>query len=149
MGNICRSPTAEGFFTHHLRHSALHGRVGADSAGTHSYHLGNNPDSRAILAAHEFGVDISKLRARKIRAGDFQSFDRIIAMDQHNLAILEQLAPAATRTRLNLMMDFSDRPGPDEVPDPYYGSRQDFAYMCELLDDATRGLLRKLEEQGV
>ena len=149
MGNICRSPSAEGFFRHHLQRSELADRVSVDSAGTHSYHLGNSPDHRAIQAASHFGVDLGGLRARKITTDDFRAFDRIVAMDRDNLASLERLAPMDARARLSLMMEYAQTPGPDEVPDPYYGSQQDFVYMCELLDDATRGLLGRLEEEGV
>ena len=120
--------------------------VKADSAGTHSYHIGSSPDERAIREAGRFGVDIGGLRARKIRAEDFSTFDLIVAMDHHNLNILERLAPVPAHASLDLMMNFTDLSGPDEVPDPYYGSQQDFAYMCELLDQATRGLLDTLEE---
>lgn len=146
MGNICRSPTAEGFFKHHLQNSGLAGQVGADSAGTHSYHLGSSPDPRAIREAGLWGVDISSLRARKIQQEDFEDFDRIVAMDHGNLGILQQLAPEPAHASLDLMMAWSGLPGPDEIPDPYYGSRQGFSYMCELLDEATRGLLKALEE---
>jgi protein-tyrosine phosphatase len=147
MGNICRSPTAEGFFRHHLQQSALCGRIGVDSAGTHGYHLGNRPDERAIGAAAGFGVDLADLRARRITAGDFETFDRIIAMDRDNLADLGRLAPAGRHARFGLMMDYASGAGPAEVPDPYYGSLRDFAYMCELLDRATRGLLRRREAE--
>ena len=121
------------------------GQVNADSAGTHSYHLGSIPDARAISAAARFGVDISGLRARKIEAADFARFDRIIAMDHHNLMTLEQLAPAPAHAKISLMMKYASEPGPEEVPDPYYGSRQDFSYMCRLLNDATCELVRSLE----
>ncbi len=145
MGNICRSPAAEGFFCHHLERSTLAGTVSADSAGTHSYHIGNSPDPRAVDAAARFGVDISGLRARRVTTADFLHFDRIIAMDQGNLEDLRRLAPPAPKSRLELMLAHAPGAGVGEIPDPYYGSRQDFAHMCDLLDQATRGLVRALE----
>jgi protein-tyrosine phosphatase len=145
MGNICRSPSAEGFFCHHLEKSSISKLVSADSAGTHSYHIGNAPDHRAISEAGQFGVDISQLRARKITASDFGRFDLIIAMDQHNLSLIEQLQPAHSHAQIALMMDYDHSEGLSEVPDPYYGSQEDFTFMCRLLDKASRNLLHKLE----
>jgi protein-tyrosine phosphatase len=145
MGNICRSPTAEGFFRHHLERSALAGAIGVDSAGTHEYHLGNAPDPRAVEAASCFGVDISKLRARRVTGADFHDFDRIVAMDQQNLHALQRLSPGGGGVEPELMMAHAPRLHINEVPDPYYGGPRDFQHMCELLDEATRGLLQSLE----
>ena len=145
MGNICRSPSAEGFFSHHLDKSSISDRVSTDSAGTHSYHIGNSPDSRAISEAGRFGVDISALRARKISVMDFDQFDLILAMDKHNLRLIKQLQPARSRAKLALMMEYAPSEGVEEVPDPYYGSQVDFTLMCDLLDLATKNLLRRLE----
>jgi len=145
MGNICRSPSAEGFFSHHLAGSGIRDRVGTDSAGTHSYHLGYPPDSRAIAEAGRFGVDISSLRARKINNGDFERFDLILGMDDHNLSIIDAMRDEGARAQTGLMMDYAPTAGFEEVPDPYYGSQKDFTLMCELLDDATKNLLVHLE----
>lgn len=145
MGNICRSPSAEGFFARALAGSAYADQVSIDSAGTHGYHVGQPPDSRAVETAQGFGVDISGLRARKVSADDFDRFDLIVAMDQDNLAELTARQPAGSRARLVAMMDFHPEPRPDEVPDPYYGGMSGFRYMCELLDAATRGLLEEVE----
>jgi protein-tyrosine phosphatase len=147
MGNICRSPSAEGFFMHHLAHSKISGLVGADSAATHSYHLGYPPDSRAIKEAQQFGVDIGHLRSRKVSRDDFSRFDLILGMDEHNLDILNQLQPDDSRAGTGLMMDYAPAAGYTEVPDPYYGSQEDFRLMCELLDQATRNLLVHLESE--
>jgi len=152
MGNICRSPSAEGFVRAGLERAGLADRVRADSAGTHGYHLGHPPDSRAIRMAAEFGVDISDLRARRVQTGDLREFDLVLAMDQANLRALEQmgqgLAAGARRAELGLMLDYSPRFGHlREVPDPYYGELGDFRYMCELLEDATIGLLDSLSRR--
>ena len=147
MGNICRSPCAQGFFRHHLDRSPIGARVSTDSAGTHSYHLGCSPDPRAITEAGRFGIDISHLRARKIQAADFEVFELALAMDPHNLMLMEQLRPERARADTGLMIDYVPSSGLDEVPDPYYGSQADFALMCELLDQATRNLVLQLESR--
>jgi protein-tyrosine phosphatase len=123
MGNICRSPSAEGFFTHHLQKS----------------------DSRAIAEAAGFGVDISALRARRVTETDFAHFDLILGMDQHNLQLLNRMQPTQSRAKTGLMMDYAPEAGYQEVPDPYYGTHADFRLMCELLDRATQELVRQLE----
>ena len=148
MGNICRSPSAEGYFRHHLAQSSLSGRITFDSAGTHGYHVGNSPDDRAQATMARRGIDISDLRARKVRITDFSEFDLIIAMDEDNLQILESMDDGGG-AKLVLMMRYSDQfDDHREVPDPYYGGQDGFDYMCDLLDEATRGLLVKLEAGG-
>ena len=147
MGNICRSPSAEGFFLHHLKDSKLQDTVGADSAGTHSYHLGYPPDSRAIAEASRFGVDIADLRARKVLADDFNRFDLILGMDEHNLQLIDQMDTGNSRAATGLMMNYAPDTGYREVPDPYYGSQSDFTLMCELLDKATRALVSHIESE--
>ncbi len=141
MGNICRSPSAEGFFVNALMQSELKDKVITDSAGTHGYHVGHSPDPRAIKTAADFGVDISALRARKVSESDFDEFDLIIAMDSSNVADLERIRPANAKAALQKMMDFHPAKQPPDVPDPYYGGMDGFTYMCELLESATRGLL--------
>ena len=147
MGNICRSPSAEGFFKHHLASSGIAALVATDSAGTHSYHLGYPPDPRAVSEAGNFGVDISALRARKIVPADFGQFDLILGMDHQNLALIEQMQPGQSRARSALIMDYATGTSYEEVPDPYYGTQKDFTLMCELLTEATRNLLSELESQ--
>ena len=151
MGNICRSPTAEGVFIHQVKDSAFKARISTDSSGTHGYHIGHPPDPRAIATAAENGVDIAQLRARKVRQSDFEEFDLIIAMDNDNLAILKDLQPKGSRAQLKLMLDYlpEDSPGlsakqrlESEVPDPYYGDQRDFEYMYELLVPASAGRVR-------
>ena len=145
MGNICRSPSAEGFLRARLPAERLVDQVGTDSAGTHSYHVGHAPDHRAIEVAADYDVDISDLRARRVTEEDFHHFDLVIAMDEANLRQLQALQRAAgpgARADLRLMMDFAaNGGGRSEVPDPYYGGLDDFRLMCDLLKDATDGLL--------
>ena len=145
MGNICRSPSAEGFFLQALQTSKYTEQVSTDSAGTHGYHVGHTPDSRAIETALSFGVDISGLRARKVSVSDFDDFDMIIAMDHDNFADLQRLQPKGSKATLKLMMQYHPEAQPEEVPDPYYGGMSGFTYMCKLLDSATRGLLSDVE----
>lgn len=145
MGNICRSPSAEGFFINALKQSAIAKNVSTDSAGTHGYHVGHSPDARAVETAKGFGVDISYLRARKVSVSDFHEYDLIIAMDRDNLANLQRIQPVDSSARLKMMMEYHPEGRPEEVPDPYYGGMDGFTYMCELLVSATAGLLKDIE----
>lgn len=145
MGNICRSPSAEGFFARVLQQSAYKDRVSIDSAGTHSYHIGHAPDQRAVETAANFGVAIGHLRARKVSEVDFQNYDLIVAMDRSNFADLRAIQPSDSTARLKMMMEYHPQGHPEEVPDPYYGGIDGFTYMCELLQSATAGLLNDVE----
>jgi protein-tyrosine phosphatase len=147
MGNICRSPSAEGFFANALEDSAYKDLISIDSAGTHSYHVGYEPDSRAIDMAAKFGVEIGHLRARKVKTADFKDFDLIIAMDRSNYANLQSIQPSGSGASLKMMMNYHPERQPEEVPDPYYGGIDGFRYMCELLEAATAGLLSDVEER--
>ena len=146
MGNICRSPSAEGFFARALEQSAYREHVSIDSAGTHSYHVGHAPDTRAVDTALNFGVDIAQLRARKVSTRDFHNFDLIVAMDRSNFEDLQSIQPSDSTARLTMMMNYHPETHPTDVPDPYYGGIDGFTYMCELLDLATSGLLQEVEE---
>lgn len=147
MGNICRSPSAEGFFALALEQSDYRELVSIDSAGTHSYHVGHAPDPRSVQSASNFGVDIAHLRARKVSLSDFHDYDLIIAMDRSNLANLQSIRPTGSKASLKMMMSYHPQAQPDEVPDPYYGGMDGFTYMCELLESATSGLLENVEER--
>jgi len=152
MGNICRSPTAEGVLRHKLQRAGLGDAVLVDSAGTFGGHAGDPPDPRAQQHAKARGVDLSKLRARRVTEADFRRFDLILAMDDHNLAALEKLRPAGAPEPLRLT-SFARRPdAPREVPDPYYGGPDGFAVVLDLIDDACEGLLvhlrARLETRG-
>jgi protein-tyrosine phosphatase len=144
MGNICRSPTAEGVFRAQVAAAGLSERIVTDSAGTHGYHIGEPPDPRSIKAAAARGIDISDLRARMVRADDFQRFDLVLAMDKQNQQALADLCPAGTSDRLRMFMEFAPEAGRREVPDPYYGGSDGFSHVLDLCDAAARGLLKHL-----
>ena len=147
MGNICRSPTAEGVFRRVLAEQAPHLQIEVDSAGTHDYHVGSPPDSRAIAAARRRGIDLSHLRARMVTAEDFANFDLILAMDEDNLRELRRRAPAACHERIRLMMEFAPHAPFRYVPDPYYGGEQGFEQVLDLLEEAALGLVTHLRVQ--
>ncbi|MEJ0084333.1 MAG: low molecular weight protein-tyrosine-phosphatase [Pseudomonadota bacterium] len=148
LGNICRSPTAEGV----LRALATREYPGlpltADSAGTANYHVGEPPDRRTVAAARRRGYDLSSQRARQVSAGDFERFDYILAMDRANLAELERLRPRGATARTSLFLDFAPDSGFVEVPDPYHGGVEDFERVLELCEAGARGLLTKLSSGG-
>ncbi|HSS63574.1 MAG TPA: low molecular weight protein-tyrosine-phosphatase [Gammaproteobacteria bacterium] len=144
LGNICRSPLAQGVMEQRLRKSGLFHAVSVDSAGTHGYHLGEPPDLRAVEAAARRGYDISGQRARRIRDGDFQSFDYILAMDQDNLQQLLARCPGAEVERLKLLMDFAPGPDGQEVPDPYYGGEDGFERALDLIEAAVDGVILEI-----
>ncbi len=143
-GNICRSPTAEGVFKHHVKEAGLAGLVLSDSAGTHSYHVGEPPDPRTQQAASRRGYDLSALRARQVSRSDFSEFDYVLAMDQANLLALERLCPPQHSNRLKLFMEFSRDAAVREVPDPYYGGTQGFERVLDLVEQASKGFLKYL-----
>jgi protein-tyrosine phosphatase len=144
MGNICRSPTAEGVVRQLLAERAPELRVQLDSAGTHGYHVGEPPDARAVEAASRRGIDIGGLRARRVRREDFDRFDLILAMDRENLKRLQELRPEQSKAQLRLMLDFAPDAALEEVPDPYYGGAAGFEQVLDLLEDAAEGLLQAL-----
>ena len=139
LGNICRSPTAEGVVRSIAAREFPGVPVEVDSAGTADYHVGEPPDRRSVAAARRRGYDLSGLRARQVTAADFSHFDYILAMDRANLAELER-SGARGRAHLGLFMEFA--PGGDtEVPDPYYGGSEDFERVLDLCEAGARGLL--------
>lgn len=144
MGNICRSPTAEGVFRQVLAAQAPDLRIEIDSAGTHDYHVGAPPDRRAIAAAKRRGIDLSQLRARRVVVEDFDTYDLILAMDDDNLQELRRRAPASHHQRIRLMMEFAPHAASRHVPDPYYGGAQGFEEVLDLLEEAAQGLLVEL-----
>jgi len=149
MGNICRSPTAEGVFRRKVAEVGLIERILIDSAGTHAYHIGNPPDPRTMQAAQRRGYDLSSLRARKVAAQDFTRFDYVLAMDEDNLAILERLMPSGSPSRVGLFMEFAPGHGVREVPDPYYGGASGFEQVLDMVEMAAEGLLETiLRERG-
>jgi protein-tyrosine phosphatase len=144
MGNICRSPTAEGVVRAHFERAGLAADVELDSAGTHGYHIGKPPDDRARQAAAGRGYDLSALRARRVTEFDFVRFDRILAMDRDNLDLLRQSCPAEHRHKLGLFLEYSRSFSDREVPDPYYGGAEGFEHVLDLVEDAAQGLLDSL-----
>ena len=144
MGNICRSPTAEGVFRRLAHERAPHLALEIDSAGTHDYHVGEPPDRRAVSAALRRNIDLSTLRARRVQDEDFESFDLILAMDEENLRELHQRATPRHHERIRLVMDFAPQAQRRAVPDPYYGGAQGFEEVLDLLEEAAEGLLQDL-----
>lgn len=141
LGNICRSPTAEGVFRQIVQSRGLDARFEIDSAGTGDWHLGAPPDHRARHAAARRGIDLSGLRARQTSAADMAAFDYLIAMDRDNYTRLQHLAGAAHRHKVHLLLSLSPGADRDEVPDPYYGGEQGFDQMLDLIERACDDLL--------
>ena len=146
LGNICRSPTAEGVFRALVERDGLGERVAVDSAGTGAWHLGEAPDRRAQEAARRRGVDMSAIRARQATKGDFGAFHYVLAMDRDNLAALQRLCPPGQEHRLGLFLDYAPEVGERDVPDPYYGGGQGFEHVLDLIEAASRGLLAHLRK---
>ncbi|MEX0731136.1 MAG: low molecular weight protein-tyrosine-phosphatase [Aquisalimonadaceae bacterium] len=149
MGNICRSPTAEGVFRNMVREQKLEQEVEIDSAGTHAYHIGHPPDTRAQAAATARGFDISDLRARQVIVSDFEYFDWILCMDESNLSILQADCPPSHWHKLHLFLNFAPNLEVAEVPDPYYGHGDGFRYVLDLIEEASAGLLNVIREKQI
>ncbi|MDX1655630.1 MAG: low molecular weight protein-tyrosine-phosphatase [Candidatus Competibacteraceae bacterium] len=148
MGNICRSPTAEGVCRRMLEDLRLVDRVYIESAGTHAYHIGHPPDKRSQQAARRRGADLSRLRARQVVEEDLEEFDYVLAMDQDNYQrLLAMAATAAQRDRVRLLMDYAPRLPEREVPDPYYGNLGGFDRVLDLVEEACQGLILELRQR--
>ncbi len=141
LGNICRSPMAEGTFRALVQGENLQDIIGTDSAGTGSWHVGSPPDRRAQGEMASRGYGISDLRARQVSRADFDAFDLVLAMDYDNLEDLQNLAGAQYEDKVRLFLDFADGEAADEVPDPYHGGPDGFAHVLDLVEAASRGLL--------
>lgn len=148
MGNICRSPMAEGVLRHRLAGLERPLPVRVDSAGTHGYHRNAAPDPRAQAAMRRRGIEIADLRARKVVHEDLQRFDLILAMDEDNLAFLQAMAGDSMADRLRLFMDFAPQARSRIVPDPYYGGNSGFERVLDLIEEATTGLLEDLARRA-
>ena len=144
MGNICRSPTAEGVFRHLASRSGLGEVLRVDSAGTGDWYLGAPPDRRAIAAARRRGYDLSALRARQVEPVDFARFGWILAMDRQNLKALEALRPPEYPGHVGLLLAVAPDLGVDEVPDPYYGGPEGFERVLDLVEQASTALLARV-----
>ena len=145
LGNICRSPTAEGVFRQIVSQSALANEIFIDSAGTGNWHIGHPPDQRAIETAALRGINLSDLKARQVVSNDIQEFDYIIAMDNQNLYDLKSLSDSACHHKIKLFLSYADQYDEAEVPDPYYGGAQGFSHVIDMIENASHGLLKEIE----
>lgn len=144
LGNICRSPLAEGVFRHQIAEAGLADQVEVDSAGTAGYHVGDLPDHRSRQTAQAHGITLAH-RGRQVKVRDFTDFDYLLAMDQDNLYQLQRMAPGpGERRKVHLFREW-DPAGSGEIPDPYYGTRADFEEVFLLCDRAGRGLLAEVQ----
>jgi len=146
LGNICRSPTADGIFRKLIADAGLDNQVQVDSAGTAGWHIGRAPDARTVAAAKNRGYDLSVLRARQVSKADFAEFDYILAMDNANLSDLKQLKPVNYQGHLGLFLAFSEQSHYREVPDPYHGGSEGFELVLDLVEDAAQGLLNDIRK---
>lgn len=146
MGNICRSPTAEGVLRQRLIEHAAHLGAEVDSAGTHDYHVGEPPDRRSIAAAARRGIDLSSLRARQVADEDFERFDLVLAMDRLNHVTLLDRSPPQFHERIRLFLEYAPSVGMQDVPDPYYGGPSGFEQVLDLVEEASAGLIATLLE---
>jgi protein-tyrosine phosphatase len=144
MGNICRSPTAEGVFRAIAQREGWSRRLRIDSAGTHDYHIGEAPDARAIASALRRGYDLRKLRARQVEPRDFARHDWILAMDSGNLRQLAEIRPREFKGHLGLLLELAPELGLREVPDPYYGGADKFERILDLLEPASEALFMRI-----
>jgi protein-tyrosine phosphatase len=142
MGNICRSPTAEGVFRQHVMDSGLQDRVKVDSAGTHNYHPDQAPDPRAIQVAAMRGYDLTPIRARQIQDSDFEKFDLILVMDWDNLSLTQSQSPPQHQSKVRRFAEFSSDASIQVVPDPFFGDIGGFEHVLDLVEDCSAGLLK-------
>jgi len=147
LGNICRSPTAHGVFQKLVDDEQLSQQIIIDSCGTGSFHVGEKPDPRTIIAAAKRNYDLSVLRARQFKPDDFNRFDYILAMDRMNLGNLKAMAPKQYAGHLGLFLEFSKQRTYTQVPDPYYENETGFDLVLDLVEDASRGLLQDIKKR--
>lgn len=148
LGNICRSPTAEGVLRVVGAREFPGLALEIDSAGTANYHVGEPPDRRTVAAARRRGYDLAGLRARQIQPSDFSHFEHVLAMDRANLSELEKLRPRNSTAQVSLFLEFAPDAEYREVPDPYYGGTEDFERVLDLCEAAARGLLTRLTDRS-
>jgi protein-tyrosine phosphatase len=146
MGNICRSPIAEGVFRNLLVEAGLSKKVEVDSAATHGYHIGLPPDERSVRTARRRGIDLSGIRARRVMPEDLRVFDYVLAMDQDNHSDLSALSTRGDdRRKVRLLLDYAPHLPTREVPDPYYGGANGFEQVMDLIEEGARGLLAHIQ----
>ncbi|GGW21201.1 low molecular weight protein-tyrosine-phosphatase [Vreelandella hamiltonii] len=146
LGNICRSPTAEGVFQQAVVRAGLDDRITIDSCGVGDWHVGKAPDPRSQAAARQRGIEIGHLRARQLKVSDFHEFDYVLGMDRENLAAMRALQPANSQAQVGLLLDYAGLPQSD-VPDPYYGGDEGFEQVLDLIERASQGLLDELQRE--
>lgn len=146
LGNICRSPTAEGVLRAKLQHAGLEMKVRVDSVGTGSSHVGQPPDSRAIACAEGHGVDISGLRARRLELEDFDEFDLLLCADRTILHDARIRKPRTSHAQVELLLEWAGV-GKKDVPDPYYGSPRDFEQAFRLCESAADGIVERMQQR--
>ena len=145
LGNLCRSPTAEGVFRAAADRAGLGRRIRVDSAGLGDGHIGSPPDQRAIQAARCRGYDLTAMRARQVEIGDFSRFGWIIAMDDANMLALAAMKPPNFGGHLGLLLDFAPELGIRDVPDPYYGASEGFERVLDLIEISVGPMLSRLQ----
>lgn len=146
-GNICRSPTAEGVARGLAVDQGVDHLFEFDSAGTHTYHVGDPPDPRAVAAARRRGYDLTPLRARRVTGFDFIHFDHVLAMDHDHLETLHRICPPPHRKKLGLFLDLSKRFNTDEVPDPYHAGSRGFEHVLDMTEYAANKLIQRLSSR--
>lgn len=148
MGNICRSPTAEGVFFSLIKEKDVDDQFNIESAGTHAYHVGEAPDLRSQKAAKERGVDLSGITARKVIFSDYEDFDYLLAMDDANYEILMESCPEQYKDKVKYFLEYAPQLPTREVPDPYYGGEYGFERVLDMVEDASVGFLNDLKKSG-
>lgn len=149
LGNICRSPSADGILRKKLAEHGLADKVTVDSAGTGDWHIGKAPDERSQAAAVRRGYEISKLRARQVNAEDFDKFDYVLAMDNSNIENMQEFKPkGAVRTEPELFLKrFGADANVNEVPDPYYGGEEGFEHVLDLIEAACDNMIVDIKQK--
>ncbi len=145
MGNICRSPVAQGVFEELVKREGLEDEISADSAGTGSWIVADPPDERARMSAKLRGIDISKQKARRITPGDFDSFDYILTMDKENFRVVSSVGSGNAEVRP--FLDYAESSPETEVPDPYFGGESGFERVLDLVEEASEGLLEDIRKR--
>lgn len=144
LGNICRSPTAEGVFQHLVRKRGLDPYFEIDSAGTSAYHVGESANSKSQRTAKKYGIKL-RSRARQLEVKDLDYYDLILAMDRENLSNIKQISNGSHEDKIGLLRNFDPKPGNGEVPDPYYGGLNGFENVFQIVKRSSENLLNKLE----
>ena len=147
MGNICRSPTAQGVFESLIAAEGLAHVVAADSAGTSAYHIGHPPDGRATEAAAKRGIDLAGYRARQVALADFHDFHLVLAMDRDNFGAMKRILPPGRESRLRMFLEFAPALGIEDVPDPYYGGADGFEQVLDMIEAGSRGVLAHIRSE--